>query len=162
MLETLSTHQDLQDRLRDEILRARADTGNSEDLPYEVLMNLPLLDATVREVLRLYSPIPLIVQKYAAAISTSVSLSLTFRSRSNTDMVVPVSQPFTSSNGKGEMRDVFVPKDTTIHVCITALNRSTAIWGADAKEFKPERWLSAEGPANAAILSRIPSVFSFL
>lgn len=51
-------------------------------------------------------------------------------------MVVPISQPFTSVNGKGEMRDVFVPKDTTIHVCITALNRSTAIWGADAKELE--------------------------
>ena len=77
-------------------------------------------------------------------------------------MVVPISQPFASANGRGEVTDIFVPKNTTIHVAITALNCSTAIWGVDAKEFKPERWLSAEGPANAAILSRIPSVFSFL
>ncbi|KAK3705727.1 hypothetical protein LTR37_013170 [Vermiconidia calcicola] len=42
----------------------------------------------------------------------------------------------------------FVPKDTTIILAPWAINRSTHLWGADAMEFKPERWLDADGKAN--------------
>ncbi|KAF2772399.1 cytochrome P450 [Teratosphaeria nubilosa] len=42
----------------------------------------------------------------------------------------------------------FVPKDTTIILAPWAINTSTQLWGPDAKEFKPERWLDAEGRVN--------------
>ncbi|KAE8453222.1 hypothetical protein EG329_011289 [Mollisiaceae sp. DMI_Dod_QoI] len=35
----------------------------------------------------------------------------------------------------------FLPKDAVLLWCTWAMNRSTLIWGADADEFKPERWL---------------------
>jgi len=53
VLEILSIHQDLQDRLRAEILKARTDTRGSADLPYDIITTLPLLDATIRETMRL-------------------------------------------------------------------------------------------------------------
>ena len=53
LLNIISTQQDLQARLRAEILKARADSGNAGDLPHDVLMGLPLLDAVTRESLRL-------------------------------------------------------------------------------------------------------------
>ncbi|KAJ4336831.1 hypothetical protein N0V95_008497 [Ascochyta clinopodiicola] len=35
----------------------------------------------------------------------------------------------------------FVPRGTTVVICPWAVNTSTHLWGADAREFKPERWL---------------------
>jgi cytochrome P450 len=42
----------------------------------------------------------------------------------------------------------FVPKGTQIVLSPAAINTSTHLWGPDAKEFKPERWLDADGRAN--------------
>lgn len=40
----------------------------------------------------------------------------------------------------------YVPKGTKIILCPGAVNHSKALWGADASDFKPERWL---GPGRA-------------
>ena len=40
----------------------------------------------------------------------------------------------------------FIPAGTTIAICPWAINTSKALWGDDAREFKPERWL---GPGRA-------------
>lgn len=42
----------------------------------------------------------------------------------------------------------FVPKGITIIMSPWAVNTSTHLWGADALDFKPERWLDADGKAN--------------
>jgi cytochrome P450 len=39
------------------------------------------------------------------------------------------------------MQEVFVPKNTKVFVHIHNLNRDPSIWGPDAAEWKPERWL---------------------
>lgn len=39
----------------------------------------------------------------------------------------------------------FIPKGTVIIVSPWAINFSEALWGPDASDFKPERWLNAEG-----------------
>ncbi|KAL8870147.1 MAG: hypothetical protein Q9174_003739 [Haloplaca sp. 1 TL-2023] len=39
----------------------------------------------------------------------------------------------------------YIPKGTRIILCPSAVNRSKELWGEDAMEFKPERWL---GPGN--------------
>jgi cytochrome P450 len=48
-----------------------------------------------------------------------------------------------------------IPKGTTIILAPWAINTSTALWGEDAQEFRPERWL--ESPSGGA-----ESNFSFL
>jgi len=35
-----------------------------------------------------------------------------------------------------------IPKGTTVILGISALNQDKALWGADASEFNPDRWLS--------------------
>lgn len=42
----------------------------------------------------------------------------------------------------------FIPKGTTIILPPWAVNVSKELWGLDASEFKPERWLDADGKAN--------------
>ena len=54
-VHTLALHQDVQTRLREEIVAARAKAGG--DLDYDTLMALPYLEAVVRETLRMYPPV---------------------------------------------------------------------------------------------------------
>lgn len=42
----------------------------------------------------------------------------------------------------------FVPKDTQITLVPWAINRSKHFWGDDANEFRPERWINADGTNN--------------
>jgi cytochrome P450 len=39
---------------------------------------------------------------------------------------------------------VAIKKGETVSVPIVCINRAEAIWGADAKEFRPERWLKPQ------------------
>ena len=43
------------------------------------------------------------------------------------------------------MSQILVRKGTYVCAPIHAINRSPALWGADAGEFRPERWLEVEG-----------------
>ena len=52
ILHMLAEHQDVQDRLRQEIQDARR-MNDGEELSYEQLSELPLLDAVCRETLRM-------------------------------------------------------------------------------------------------------------
>ena len=53
-----------------------------------------------------------------------------------------------------------IPKGMTVILCPWAINTSKHLWGDDAKEFKPERWLNADGKANAK--GSADSNYSFL
>ena len=58
------------------------------------------------------------------------------------------------------MREIPVPKGTTIYIGIRASNLDKRIWGEDALEFKPERWMS---PLPSTVTeARIPGVYSNL
>lgn len=48
------------------------------------------------------------------------------------------------------------PKGTVIWVGISTANRSKNIWGQDAREWKPDRWLTADPVAKA----KLPGVFA--
>lgn len=70
---------------------------------------------------------------------------------------MPLSQPLRGINGD-YMSEIPVPKDTTVVVGIRASNRSTELWGPDAKEWKPERWLS---PLPKAVEdAHLPGIYS--
>ena len=57
ILHLLSTNQDIQTRLRAEIVEARK-VNEDNDLSYQTIDDLQLLSAVVRETLRLYTPVP--------------------------------------------------------------------------------------------------------
>ena len=59
------------------------------------------------------------------------------------DDVIPLSAPVTTA--KGEVVDcISVARGSSITVPIRVVNNSEEIWGPDAKDFKPERWLDNE------------------
>jgi len=53
-----------------------------------------------------------------------------------------------------------IPKNTTLILAPWAVNRDPKLWGADAGEFKPERWLNEDGTFNGS--GGADSNYSFL
>ncbi|EEB96390.1 hypothetical protein MPER_04485 [Moniliophthora perniciosa FA553] len=101
---------------------------------------LPYLDQFVREVLRLYPPVP---------STTRVAVK---------DDIIPLGEGYIGKDGK--MKDhVCFKKGQTILIDIQAINRSKKIWGEDAHEFKLDRW--DDLPSTVAG-SGIPGVWSHM
>lgn len=75
------------------------------------------------------------------------------------DTILPLSKPILGSDGS-EVREIFVPSGTNISVSILGTNRNPDIWGKDAYEWKPERWLS-QLPASVT-QARVPGAYSNL
>jgi cytochrome P450 len=78
---------------------------------------LPLLDAVVRETLRLHAPVP-----------------STVRAATRAD-TLPLSAPFTDREGK-ERTSVPMRKGEVVVVPVRLVNRAEAIWGPDAGEWR--------------------------
>ncbi|KAJ3527395.1 hypothetical protein NMY22_g9807 [Coprinellus aureogranulatus] len=139
ILHLLSQHPEVQQKLREEVTEAYANYGG--DLDYDALNSLAFLDAICRETLRLHASAP-----YLSRQATK-------------DAVVPVGAPITTTDGR-EVNEVLVPKDTQIFISVHACNRDPGIWGPDAAEWKPERWMS---PLPASVTeARVPGVYSHL
>ncbi|KAF5343006.1 hypothetical protein D9758_013693 [Tetrapyrgos nigripes] len=140
VLHILSTRLDVQGKLRQEILEARKKCGD-QDIPYDELVSLPYLDAVCRETLRLYPPVP-----YVFRVATQ-------------DMILPLSNPVTGIDGTS-ISEIHIPNKTAVTVSIINSNRNPVIWGPDALEWKPERWLSPL--PDELIEAHIPGVYSHL
>jgi len=124
-LYALSLRPDIQSKLREELYTVSTDNPSMDELNA-----LPYLDAVVRETLRIHSPVP-------GTIRAAVK-----------DDVIPVGTPFVDETGR--VRDsIPVQKGQSLLIPILAINRSTEIWGPDAREFKPERWESVPEGASA-------------
>ncbi|KAH9891037.1 cytochrome P450 [Cubamyces lactineus] len=123
-LFALTQSPNVQSKLREELLAV-----DTECPTMEQLTSLPYLDYVVRETLRLHTPV-----------------TFTLRGAERDD-AIPVSQPFVDRHGQVQ-HDIRIAKGNRIIVAILAMNQSTAIWGEDALQFKPERW--ANPPKEAA------------
>ncbi|KZV63739.1 cytochrome P450 [Peniophora sp. CONT] len=136
MLHLLALHPEAQHKLREELVEAG--TPNV-DLQFDTLDRLPYLEAVCRETLRLFPPVRF-VQRQARQ-----------------DHVLPLRQPVNDVEGK-TVTEIFIPKGGIIMCSIVGVNCSEAIWGADAREWKPERWLK---PLPQAVLdAHIPGVYA--
>ncbi|KAH9895766.1 cytochrome P450 [Cubamyces lactineus] len=140
ILERLAENPRVQEKLRAEIAEAKS-RYDGGDIPYDAIMSLPYLDAVCRETLRVYVPAQLRVREARA------------------DAILPLSKPILGIDGT-EMNSIYVPKDTLIFVAIQASNVNPDLWGADAREWRPERWLE---PLPETITdAKIPGIYSNL
>lgn len=96
----------------------------------DVLQGLSYLDAVVRESLRVNAPV-----------------SNTVRTAAEDD-VIPLSEPIIGRDGN-KLNEITVAKGDTVFVGILNMNRAPEIWGEDAAEFKPERWIDGTIPETA-------------
>ncbi|KAJ6496845.1 cytochrome P450 [Mycena vulgaris] len=128
-LVELSMKPETQDRLRAEL-----SLFSTTDPTYDELTSLalPYLDAVVCETLRLH---PVLSE------STRVALE---------DDVLPLAKPIRTAWGTF-IDKLPVQKGAVLTTSLVFTNLAKSIWGADAAEFKPERWLNDAGgvPATA-------------
>ncbi|KAJ3724075.1 cytochrome P450 [Lentinula raphanica] len=132
-LFAVTQKKDIQSKLREELLQVATESPDMD-----TLNSLPYLDAVVRETLRVHSPVP---------GTPRVAMK---------DDSIPLSTPYTDRNGIVH-NDIQVSKGDTIFVPVLAVNRSKDLWGEDAKDFKPERWLTPASIPTA--VSTIPGVW---
>ena len=158
ILHLLAQHPDVQEKLRAEIIEAQG--GDRSDIAYDDLIKLPYLDAICRETLRLYAPVPLAGPRlYGCHFSCTPPKYLTTYCSASKDIVVPLSRPVRGRDGR-DITEIFIPRGTTILTNIQASNADKVLWGDDAMEWKPERWLT---PLPAPLEdARIPGVYAHL
>jgi hypothetical protein len=73
------------------------------------------------------------------------------------DIILPLFKPIVGRDGTA-IREILVPKNTNISISILGANRNPDIWGDDAYEWKPERWLSPL--PDSVIQAHFPAVYS--
>ncbi|KAJ7635198.1 cytochrome P450 [Roridomyces roridus] len=119
----LAQNPEFQDSLRGEIHSTRVQ--GSREVAYN---DMPLLNAAafIKEILRLY-PIGALVERMVGE-----------------DTVLPLMESITTSTGE-RLSEVPLQKGRIIYMGIASYQRLEAIWGADAGEFKPTRWIEGTG-----------------
>ncbi|KAE9411164.1 cytochrome P450 monooxygenase [Gymnopus androsaceus JB14] len=133
-LYALTQHKSVQNKLREELLSVPTENPTAEDLN-----SLPYLDAVVRETLRVHSPAP-----ETARVAVK-------------DDVLPLNIPFTDRSGVVH-HEIRIKKGQHFLLAISGVNMSKKLWGEDAMEFRPERWLE---PLPEAV-SSIPGVWGHM
>ncbi|KAI6166079.1 cytochrome P450 [Pisolithus thermaeus] len=117
----LAGSPDVQSKLRQELLAL------GEEPTYDQQQHsLPYLDAIVHETLRVHPAVTDITRMAAE------------------DDIIPLSESIVTQSGE-VVNSISVARGTRIGIPISCINRSTEIWGADAKVFRPERWLEEGG-----------------
>ncbi|CCM01005.1 uncharacterized protein FIBRA_03053 [Fibroporia radiculosa] len=119
ILQILAEFPDVQEKLRAEVIDAHA----GESLTYDELDQLPLLDGVCRETLRLNPP-GVFISRVA-----------------NRDTILPLAEPIIGVDGS-LISEIPVVKGTEVIIGILGCNARKDLWGEDAHEWKPERWLA--------------------
>jgi cytochrome P450 len=120
-----------QERVRAEIATMRAKKGG-EMLSATDLDSMTYTLATLKESLRLH---PVVHTLTRDAIQ---------------DDVIPLAAPIVTKSGE-QLSSIHVRKGTPINLAISVYNRLPEMWGADANEFNPERFLNVDKSKHANI-----------
>ncbi|KAJ7072946.1 cytochrome P450 [Mycena amicta] len=120
----LSRNEAVQELLRKEVVDLTA-----KGVPYE---QFPLLNAVIKEVLRLYPPVP-------------VSPRIATR-----DTVLPLSHSITTMDGQIIDR-IPIRKGQLLSVSIFSYQRMKSLWGEDSEVFDPSRWIEGRVPQGSAL-----------
>lgn len=125
-LVELARHPNIQTKLREEL-----SSFGREPLYDELTTGLPYLDAIVQETLRLHPAVPELIRQ------------------ADEDDIIPLSEPVRAKSGE-VIDSIAVERGTVFVISTSYMNRSEAIWGPDAKVFRPDRWIEADGVTKKA------------
>ncbi|KAI0292841.1 cytochrome P450 [Multifurca ochricompacta] len=150
-------------------LRAALRTCAEGDL--HAALELPLLEHTVREALRLHAPVGSTMRVYTGAASECfVPLQYPVRVRVSTWRSLSRWLPYRARSPAGEEGEndqwrlqsgIHLRRGDMINIPIQTVNCAPDLWGPDARLFRPERW-TALPPAVRAIPGLYAHTLTFL
>ena len=76
------------------------------------------------------------------------------------DTVIPLQYPIKDIRTQNDIHEIIVRKGTPVYVGLASTNRSTALWGPDAAEFRPERWIGRQAHESTMYQVKTPGIFS--
>ncbi|KAK7018487.1 cytochrome P450 monooxygenase CYP63 [Favolaschia claudopus] len=117
----MAIYPDMARKLRAEVLEHCGPHGAPT---YENIRDMRYMRAVINEVLRLYPPVPLNVRESRSEACTLPS----------SDGTYPDDDP----------RPFYMPGSTIIMYLPLLMQRNPALWGSDADNFDPERWLQPD------------------
>ncbi|KAJ7455717.1 cytochrome P450 [Mycena latifolia] len=120
-LNWVSQNPEFQQKLRQEILASKLKL-QEDGLDYD---SMPLLNALIKETLRMFPPGPL------------------FERSAGEDCVLPLSSEIVTSTGK-HIRELPIQKGQIISLALASYQRLETLWGPDADVFNPSRWLEGD------------------
>ncbi|KAI0253563.1 cytochrome P450 [Lactifluus subvellereus] len=127
----IAKHPESQERVRAEIAAVRAKNGGGE-LSAADLDNMTFTQATLKESMRLH-PIVYWIPREASR-----------------DDVIPLALPITTKSGE-QVTSIPVKKGTQIDIAIDVYNRLPEVWGPDADDWNPERFLNLDKSKQTSI-----------
>ncbi|KAJ7147991.1 cytochrome P450 [Mycena filopes] len=117
----LAKDVEFQEKLRAEV-ESRRNSSDGGQMDYD---SMPLLNAFLKEILRMYPAAPYL-ERVAAE-----------------DLVIPLESEIITTSGE-RISQLPVKKGQFINVAIASYQRLEALWGSDADEFKPSRWMNGD------------------
>ncbi|KAH9935136.1 PAH-inducible cytochrome P450 monooxygenase PC-PAH 1 [Epithele typhae] len=144
ILWELAKHPEYQSKIRAEVRAVRARVTGRGDSEYSVadLDTMTYTLAAMKEILRLH-PIVYALVRYASR-----------------DDVLPLARPLTLVDGT-VVTELPVPKGTDIQISIWAYNRLPEIWGPDAEEFNPHRFIDQEKKMGSTYVGVTSNLMTF-
>ncbi|KAL0955332.1 hypothetical protein HGRIS_004215 [Hohenbuehelia grisea] len=137
LLYELAKNPDDQRKIRDEIQSLRARCENGEDFTITDLDSLLYTTACVKEVLRVHPIVP------------------TLSRVAGRDEVIPLQTAVTSTTGE-PINEVIVKKGQEIFIGISVYNRLPTVWGDDADQWRPSRFLEGrEKQASVGVFANL-------
>lgn len=97
--------------------------------PIHLIHMHSIVRAVINETMRLFPPVP-----------------LNLRETRSSPCLLPPSDP-SYAQDNAQLQPLFVPANTVVTYLPLLTQRNPALWGPDADEFKPERWLNPETQA---------------
>ncbi|KAG1747117.1 cytochrome P450 [Suillus paluster] len=124
LLYELSKHPEDQQRIREEIkaARATAEARGDDDLLPNDFNNMTFTNAVIKEGLRMHPIVPTLLRE------------------ADSDDVIPLAQPIETKSGK-IINEIPISKGQGISASICTYNRLRSVWGEDADEWNPNRFL---------------------
>lgn len=112
LLYFMALHPDVMNRLREEVLHM---VGSTEHPTYDNLRDMKYMRAVINETLRLMPPVPVNIRQTVAAVLL----------------------PTKDEHG----RHYYVPPHTSVSYSAWFMHRRKDLWGPDAEEFDPDRFI---------------------
>ena len=144
------TDEDLVNQLMTFLAAGHETTASAMSWAVYCLCQYPETQLKLREELR--SQLPALHDPNTQISSTDIDRLPYLNAVLNETMRLfpPVPLTMRESANDTTIAGAFVPKGTTIVICPWAINTSRELWGADAREFKPERWLGSNANSGGA------------